>query len=336
MSKSTEPRPDTVRLQGLALAYQQSAALMAAVEVGLFTAIAKGANTLDAIAATLAIKPVNAERLVTACVAMHLLSRDGERYANAPDVARFLVEGEPSYAGPWMLFTKPRWAEWGRLDRHLRRTEPPHVLGMYEHFTVDDARRYHTATYSIGMGAGRRFIRQVDLSRRKLLLDLGGGSGAYSIVAAKAHPQLRVIVFDLPPVVVVAREFIASHDLTDRVSAAAGDFTRDALPQNADVAVMASNLPLYSREIIAGVIAKAHAALLPGGEMHLIGETLDDDRAGPLSASLWGLSEALHDSTGVAHTTGECVEYFRRAGFREIAVTPFVEGVLTRICGRKS
>ena len=154
---------------------------------------------------------------------------------------------------------------------------------MYEHFTVEDARRYHTATYSIGMGAGRRFARQVDLSKRKLLLDLGGGSGAYSIVAAKAHPELRATVFDLPPVAVVAREFIASHGLSERVSAVAGDFTRDSFPEGTDIAVMASNLPLYSREIIAMVIAKAFTALAPGGEMHLIGETLDDDRAGPLT-----------------------------------------------------
>ncbi|HUN52050.1 MAG TPA: methyltransferase [Candidatus Sulfotelmatobacter sp.] len=336
MSKAAEPRLDTVRLQGLALAYQQSATLMAAVEIGLFTAIAKGADSLAAIAATLAITPINAERLVTACVAMGLVERDGERFLNAPDVARFLVEGEPSYAGPWMLFTKPRWGEWGRLGDHLRRTGAPHVLGMYEHFTVEDARRYHAATYSIGMGAGRRFVRQVDLARRRLLLDLGGGSGAYSITAAKAHPTLRAIVFDLPPVAVVAREFIADHGVDDRVSAVAGDFTRDAFPAGADVAVMASNLPLYSREIIAMVIAKAHAALASGGEMHLIGETLDDDRAGPLSASLWGLSEALHDSTGVAHTTGECMDYFRRAGFRDVTVSAFVPGVLTRICGRKA
>jgi Dimerisation domain len=161
MSKPGEPRLDTVRLQGLALAYQQSAALMAAVEIGLFTAVAKGADTLPVIATALAITPVNAERLVTACVALHLLSRDGERYANAPDVARFLVEGEPSYAGPWMLFTKPRWAEWGRLGEHLRRKEAPHVLGMYEHFTVEDARRYHTATYSIAAARSRRRLRRL-------------------------------------------------------------------------------------------------------------------------------------------------------------------------------
>ena len=130
VSVHTQGKKIRQQRQGLALAYQQSAALMAAVESGLFTAVAKGADRLDSIAAKLAITPVNAERLVTACVAMGLLERDGERFVNAPDVARFLVEGEPSYAGPWMLFTKPRWGEWGRLGEHLRRTGKPHVRGM--------------------------------------------------------------------------------------------------------------------------------------------------------------------------------------------------------------
>lgn len=196
-----------------------------------------------AVARALDLTETNAERLVTACVARDLLVRDDGRLRNAPDVARFLVEGEPIYAGPWMLVSKPDWNEWGRLGTHLRRRGTV-VLGKYARgFTVEQARTYHEATYSIGMGAARRFVRHVNLAGRRQILDLGGGSGCYCIVAAQRHPQLRAIVFDLPPVVEVTREFIASHGLTDRVTAQAGDFTRDPLPAGADVVIMASNLP---------------------------------------------------------------------------------------------
>ena len=329
------PRPDTTRLQRLAHSYRDSAALMAAVELGLFTRVARGAETEAAVARALDLTPTNAERLVTACVALGLLVRDGDRVRNAPDVARFLVEGEPTYAGPWMLFSKPDWNEWGRLAGHLGRRDSV-VLGKYAHgFTVEQARRYHEATYSIGMGAARRFARQVDLAGRRQILDLGGGSGCYCIVAAQRHPELRAIVFDLPPVVEVTREFIASHGLADRVTAQAGDFTRDPLPAGADVVIMASNLPQYSREIIQTVITRAFAALTPGGEMHLIGEMLDDGRSGPRDPALWGLAEALWGSTGVAHSVAECRAYFERAGARDVAVHEFVAGVLTRVTGRR-
>jgi SAM-dependent methyltransferase len=310
---------------------------MAAVDLGLFTAVAGGAVTQGQVAQRLRLTPVNAERLVTACVALGLLVRRGDRLANAPDVERFLVQGQRGYAGPWMLFTRPDWDRWGRLAEHLRRPGPPVVLGKYaEGFTVEAARRYHEATYSIGMGAGRRFVRQVDLAGRRRILDLGGGSGCYCIAAAQAHPHLTAVVLDLPPVAEVAREFIASHGLADRIAAVGGDFTRDELPAGADVVIMASNLPQYSPEIVQRVVGKAHEALLPGGEMHLIGEMLDAARSGPVDPALWGLAEALHGSTGRAHSVTEVIGYMQAAGFAGVTAHPFVEGVLVRVTGLKA
>ena len=99
---------------------------------------------------------------------------------------------------------------------------------------------------------------------------------------------------------------------------------------------MASNLPQYNREIIGNVIRKAHDALLPGGEMHLIGEMLDDDRTGPMDAALWGLYEVLSNSTGMTHTRADCVAYFEAAGFSSIEVTDFIPGILVRVSGTRS
>jgi O-methyltransferase domain/Dimerisation domain len=330
------PRPDTTRLQRLARAYCESAVLYAALDLELFTHVARGADTEPALAAALGISALDTERLVTACMALRLLERDGPRLRNAADVARFAVRGEAGYAGPWLNFTRPDVPDWFRLAETMRRGEPPRPLGKYETLTVAQARAYHEATYSIGMGAGRRFARQVALAGRRRLLDLGGGSGAYSIAATAANPGLTAVVLDLPPVVEVAREFIAANGAAERVSAVAGDFTRDPFPEGCDVAVMASNLPIYNEETIQAVVRKAHEALLPGGEMHLVGEMLDDDRCGPLDPALWGLSEAIHGSAGKAHTVGQVQGYFRTAGFREVAATPFVPGVLTRVSGRKA
>jgi predicted nicotinamide N-methyase len=331
-------RPDTVRLQRISKAFWESAALMSAVELGLFTAIAEGNYSLESAAAAMAIEPVNAERLMTVLVAMNLLSREGDRFSNAADVERFLVAGKPTYAGPWMLFGKPRWDRWGNLTEHLRlRQDQQRRLGMYDDtFTVARAREYHAATYSIGMGAARRFHRQVDLSGRRKVMDLGGGSGCYCIVAARNHPGIKAEVLELPSVVVVTREYIEENGVQDAVSATVCDFTRDPLPRDADVAIMASNLPQYSRPIVADVIARVHAALLPGGEFHLIGEMIDADGCGPLAPALWGLSEAVSHSTGLAHSIEDCTGYFADAGFSNISVEEFVPATLTRVTGFKA
>ncbi|MFN4088597.1 MAG: methyltransferase [Alphaproteobacteria bacterium] len=332
-----EARPNTVRLQRLVRAYRESAALMAAVELGLFTKVARGADTEAELTEALGLVEPNGERIVIACIALGLIERDGERLRLPPDVARFLVEGEPTYAGPWMLFTKPDWDEWGRLAEHLRRPGPPVVDNRtVANITVEEARRYHRATYSIGLGAGRLFARQVDLTVARLMIDIGGGSGAYCIEACKRHPDLRAVVLDLPPVVEVARGFIAEHGLSDRIEAVACDFNKDPFPDGADVAVMASNLPMYGRTQIAAVVAKAFDALAPGGRFHLIGEALNAERTGTADAAMWGLAQTLNASTGLAHSVADCIGYLESAGFAEVRVDPFVPGVLERISGRRA
>lgn len=335
MSEDKPAKVDTVRLQNLSRAFIGSASLFAAIDLELFTCVAEGDNTASRFAKRAGISELNAERLMTMCAACDLLEWRDDHFENADDVKRFLVKGEKNYAASWFTFTRPAWGNWGELTRKIRNPEPPTVIGSYETMTVESARRYHEATSSVGFGSGRRFVKQVDLSNRRKIMDIGGGSGAYSIVAAQTHPQLSAVVFDLPPVVEVTKEFIASNNVEAQVSTQGGDFTKDNFPENCDVAIMASNLPQYNRIIISEVIEKAYHALLPGGEMHLIGEMLDDDRAGPLDAAIWGLYEVMSNSTGIAHSRADCVSYFEEAGFKNVEVHEFIPGILVRVAGTK-
>ena len=210
------------------------------------------------------------------------------------------------------------------------------MLGFYdEGFTVEHARRYHEATASVGMGAARKFLREVDLSGRHMLLDLGGGSGAYSIEAAKRYPDLKAIVLDLPEVVVISREFIAEHGVADRVSAEACDFTSDNFPSGADVILMNSNLPQYSGAVIEMVLRKAYDALVPGGEMHICGEMVNEDWNGPLIPAMCAMHGALFHTTALPHTPSACVGYFEKVGFTDVKVREFIPDILQHITGRK-
>ena len=143
------------------------------------------------------------------------------------------------------------------------------------------------------------------------------------------------MVLDLPPVVTVAREFIAENGVSDRVTAESCDFTRGPFPSGCDVAIQASNLPIYDRETWTRVVAQVFDALEPGGEYHLIGEMLDDDRMGPIAPAMWGLYEAIPHSIGHAHTIAECIGYLESAGFEGISATEFIPKTLTRVTGRK-
>lgn len=336
MTASDTPRSQTttVRLQNIAQSYGQSAALMAAVELGIFTAISDGAGTFREVADKLGLHPTNAERLIVLLSAAGLTEVVDGRLRNAEDTERFLVEGKPGYMGPWITFTKPQWNEWGRLADHLRVTDLKD-LGSIGEITVDDARRYHASTFSIGMGAGRRFVRHVDLSNRTKIMDIGGGSGAYCINAATTHDHIRAVVLDLAPVCEVTRDYLAEHGVADRVTAQPCDFTKDPFPDDCDVAIMASNLPMYDRDVIGGVITKAYNALLPGAEMHLIGEMTNNDRTGPWGPAYWGLGQAISESKGLAHSEADVLGYFAAAGFKRTELVDFIPGSLGRVVGYK-
>ena len=333
--KNGQKRASTVRLQNLSYGHKQSGTLRAALELDLFTKVSEGASSVPAISTALGLTVLNGERLVVACTALELLEKDGDDYRNAPDVERFLVKGKATYIGPWLLFNGLDFERWKDLSTVLGSTSPPKVLGLYESLTDEMARVYHEATYAVGLGAGMLFARDVDMSERSLVLDLGGGSGAYCIAAVQRYPHLEAIVLDFPPVCNVAREFITQWGMQDRISTHPGDFTTDELPSGADLMIMASNLPQYNERVLERVLKQAYKALSPGGEFHLVGETLDNEKRGPLGPALWGMHEALFGSEGRAHSEAEVRAYLGRAGFLEVEVHGFVPGSLTRITGKK-
>ncbi len=328
-------KTDTVRLQNLSYGHKQSATLRAAIQLDLFTRVSEGAINVSQVAGAVGLSDLNAERLVVACAALGLLEKEGDQYRNAPDVERFLVRGKLTYIGPWLLFAGMDFEQWKNLADHLKSDTPPKVLGLYESMTEEIAREYHEATYAVGLGAGMLFARDVDLSGRSMILDLGGGSGAYCIAAIQKYPHLKATVLDFEPVCKVAQEFIAQWEMQDKISVYPADFTRDPLPRGADVMIMASNLPQYSEGVLLKILTKAYEALQPGGEYHVVGETLNDEKCGPLGPALWGIHEALFGSEGRAHSEGEVVGYLENAGFIDVQVHSFIPGSLTRITGRK-
>ncbi len=330
-------RPDSLRLQLLGWGDKLTEIFNAAIELELFTKVSQGANGVGAIAEALDITPLNAERLATACVAMDLLRSEGGRYVNAPDVERFLVQGKRNYTGPWYQWWRRKdHPGWRDLTQHLRRKEPAAVLGeTYANYSVQEARDFHEGMYAVGIGAAHLFHRHVDISARKLILDIGGGSGHYCIVAAQKYPEIEAIVFDLPEVTTVTQEYIAESGLEGRVRTQAGDFTRDPFPGGADVALLNGNLTIYGPDAARQVIAKAFDAMGPQGEMHIIFEMLDDDRSGPVNAALFGVYEALMGSEGQAHSVADVVGYMQAAGFVDVAGHHFLDKFIRRVSGYK-
>jgi hypothetical protein len=335
MADSEKMKTGTERIQNIGYGFKHAATLWAAIELSLFTKISEGASTLEQIASACNLSPLNAERLVVACTALGLIEQKDNRYTNAPDVEEYLVEGKPRYFGAWSLMGKADFADWLNLGERLSSPQSPSVLGIYEKMTPEQHEMLTRAMFNVGLGAGHKLSKQFDFSNHKLVLDLGGGSGAYCVALCRRFPRLKAIVFDFLDVCRVTDELIAGANLSDRIKTHPGDFTRDQFPAAVDVVMLNGNLTQYGPDDVRRISKKAYEALPSGGVMHIIAENLNDQKTGPLIAATWSIHEAILGSKGRAHSNAEVISYLTEAGFTDVAATEFVPNILQRVTGWK-
>ncbi|UCE85975.1 MAG: methyltransferase, partial [Deltaproteobacteria bacterium] len=184
----------------------------------------------------------------------------------------------------------------------------------------------HAASRTLGALAAAR----VDLSGRRSLLDVGGGSGAFSIGLCQIHPQLSATILDFPNVVPVGRRFVAQAGLEARIDFAAGDALTTEWPRGKDVVLFSYISGSVSAEGVAELYRRAHAALVPGGIALVHDFMVDDDRKGPPLTAIWALQHLVFTPGAVSLTPGFVTSTLEDAGFAEVSIHGFVPG-MTRL-----
>lgn len=335
--KPREKRLTTQNLTYMAFAHRQSGTLIASIELDLFNQVSKGAETVPEVAKALNLTEDKADKLVTACTALGLLEKRGGSYYNSPEVDRYLIRGKPKYIGDWYVHQfKSEYDNWKDVAVAIRR--PTSLTGMYQammHGNADTIRAFTVAGYNSSIAAGYKLARDFDFSPFSLFLDLGGGSGCYSIPPVQSNPNLCAIVFDFPLVCEVTEEFIAQAGLSDRITTQTGDFIVDELPEGADLVSIIGNLHAYTLEETEFLIDKAFRAISPGGSMIIIDYMLNEEKTGPLEAALYHLMSATRANKGWIKSVAEVSEFMTRAGAVEIDIQEFIPGSTSRVTGRK-
>jgi hypothetical protein len=328
-----EPKATTERLNEMAFAFKKSGTLLAALDLNVFTVISEGAATVDAVAEATGMDREATERLLVACHALDLVRTDGDSYHNAPDVEKFLVRGQPTYFGDYLVYQARQEYDWWKNITYMLRPQRPYDM---VHGTPEAAREFTRAGYNSSISLGHRLAKRFDFSRYSLFADLGGGSGCYSIAACSRHPNLRAVVFDYPDVVTVTREFIEMNGLSDRITTQAGDFIEDDLPEGADLMAFITPLQVYGPERVVSLMEKVHRALPPGGTILIIDYMLADEKSGPLDPALTNLSlRLLPGAEGRVNSGAEFRDYLTRAGFADIDVSWFLPHQLGLVVGHR-
>lgn len=292
--------------------FRSSRALMAAHQLGFFKALAKPKKAAE-VAGECNTDPRMTEKLLIVCCALGVLRRDGDRFALTGLGSDMLLPDSPRYIGGVIgHYELLWWATTGlpevvRTGKRESAPEPP------EHFKQHMFDNWIWAMHGIAAnGPAQWLARQLDLSDRSLLLDVAGGPGTYSIALCQRFPNLKAVVWDLPETLQIAREVIDRFGMSGRIKMQKGDWSKDEFGSGYDCLLMSNILhgPGSHGETR---LKQSKRALKPGGLLIVHDFLLNNDKSGPLPASLFNLWLGTY-------TVSEILEIIRKAGFSDVSL----------------
>ncbi len=307
----------------MARGYRRSQVLITCAVLGIFDALAEGGKTASALAEALSLDLAALTRLLNAATALGLLERAGETYANAPATAACFTGESDGYLGNLLRREAAFYARWLHLAEAVRTGRRPERSRAMED-ARDWVRGFTYALYDWARLAAPAVADALNLAGNVpwRVLDVGGGHGGYSIALARRYPHLQATLFDLPPVVEVAREIVGATDVADRISLQAGDFLTDDLGQDYDLALVFGVLVSEPAERRVTLLRRIHQALKPGGLLVVREMVADDDGLGPAEVLLFDLQMLLSTESGGVLRSSALMAEIQATGYTDVEVRP--------------
>jgi hypothetical protein len=319
--------PDDRPLWDLLAAARGYTAMLVAHDLKLFSLLGERPRTLEEICQALALASHPAEALLTMLASLALVYTDNGQYALTPLARDALLETSSTYFG-WYLDREI--ANESVFSFPSLRAAVANNAGLT---LRPDRRLFAHAMHSMSMGAALAWPKALDLSPYRVMLDVGGGSGAHAIGAALHWPHLHVLLFDKEiEMLQVAETFVAQHGVQDRVRMQVGDMLNDPFPA-ADLHLFSAIYHHWSQERCRVLTAKSFASLQAGGRIIIHERPYNDARTGPLSIIAMTLPALLRGEGG-RYSGGDYASMLSDAGFIDIEVKPTI-GYWSLITGRK-
>jgi hypothetical protein len=310
----------------LGSAFWGSKTLLSAVELGLFSELAKGPTDAESLRERLGLHERSARDFFDALVALGMLERNGDQYSNMPETDLFLDRAKPSYIGGLLEMLNARlYSFWGTLTEGLRTGQPQNEVktgGDFFGILYSDAARlkqFLHAMTGVSMGPAIAIAQKFPWHKYQTFVDIGAAEGGAPVQIALAHDHLTGGGFDLPVVQPIFEEYVASFTLSGRLRFYPGDFFADPLPQ-ADVFVMGHILHDWNMDEKKILLSKALDTLPKGGALIIHEAIIDDDRRENAFGLLMSLNMLIETPGGFDYTGRDCCSWMRDVGFQEAYV----------------
>jgi hypothetical protein len=322
-----EPQPQPDRILQVGLGFWASKALLSAVEMELFTELAKHPEDLEILRARLSLHPRSARDFLDALVSLKFLERREGRYYNTPSTDLFLDKRKPSYIGGILEMANHRlYPFWSGLTAALRTGLPQNetrdgspnpFIALY----ADPARlkQFLKAMTGVSHGANLAIAHNFPWSKYRTVVDVGTAQGDLVTQVALANPHVEGTGFDLPEVGPIFEEYVEANGISGRVKFSPGSFMEQALPK-ADVVMMGHILHDWGLDTKRMLVRKAYEALPNGGAYIVYESIIDDDRSENSFGLLMSLNMLVETADGFDYTGADCCGWMKEAGFRETRV----------------
>lgn len=294
--------------------FQESRVILTGLELDVFSAIRDGGTAAE-IAGRIGADPRATETLLNALAALGLVAKQGAVFRNTPVAARYFDDRSAAGARQALLHTAHLWHSWSNLTEC--------VLAGTAVSTEDRARGGWTEAFIAAMhrNAAERapqVVRAVGVEGVRRMLDVGGGSGAYSIAFAQASPVLEADILDVAAVVPIAQRHIEKAGLAGRIHLRVGDLSKDQLGEGYDLVFVSAICHMLGPEENRDLLRRCYQALAPGGRAVIQDFLLEPDKTTPKFAALFAINMLVGTRAGSSYSEPEYTGWLAEAGFDEI------------------
>lgn len=296
--------------------FQPSRTILTAIELDVFTQLDEDLAA-DQVAQRLRTDPRATTMLLDALVALGLLSKQDGRYKNTPVASRYLSDRSPESERQAWMHAVHLWENWSQLTACVRSGKPaPELASRYSQPEWREA--FIAAMDRNARQRAPLVVEALKTQPIERLLDVGGGSAAYTIAFAQKYPHLQAEVLDRPEVLPLTQRYIERAGLSDRVRTLAGDLTRDRFPSGYDLVLVFSICHMLAPEQNQDLLRRCYKALRPGGRVAIQDFILNADKTGPVPAALFSLNMLVGTERGASYSEPEYRQWLQAAGFERI------------------
>ena len=322
--------PNTIR--EFAASFQKSRILLSGFELDLFTNIDESGSTNNQVAAGLHLDEHACERLLNALVSLGFLTKQNQLFFNTTESFTFLSKKSSGYLGG-LMHSNHLWNTWSNLTRVVKTGKSAHPTEINERGD-EWLSSFINAMHDRAIKQAPSQLATIDLSGINSVLDIGGGSGAYSMEFVTKKPEIKATVFDLPNVLPITGTFIEKEGFSNKIKTYTGDYITDELPKGFDLVFLSAIIHSNSLEINQNLIRKCFNSLNKDGKIVIQDWIMNNERTQPTSGAIFAINMLVGTEAGDCFTEQEVTDMLTNAGFGNVSRLEFESG-LSQVIAQK-